>query len=211
MVIFLFIIILIARFINIYLCSRLANLSRTDNLIQPRRQFFLWFSGVRGAMAFALAIKSKVDLPEAGPIFLVLTLIIISFTLVYSTLFLDSTIKSCNLMEVCDADNFEDSSLIQKSCFISFKEKMKILSDKYLKPFVQRDHLEDHQRERETLNLNEIRPEEKHSDYHNKIEIKNGPSSNSSINPNNKYEKRDGDDLTMDKRNFQIKNKHLFE
>jgi NhaP-type Na+/H+ or K+/H+ antiporter len=210
MVIFLFIIILIARFINIYLCSRLANLSRTDNLIEPKKQFFLWFSGVRGAMAFALAIKSKVDLPGAGPIFLVLTLIIISFTLVYSTLFLDSTIKSCDLIDVCNADNFEDSALIQKSCFISFKEKMKIISDKYLKPLVQRENLEDNQRE--NLNLQDIRPDGNQVDSNNKIEIKNGTSANSSsMNSKNYYEKREGDDITMDKKNFQIKNKHLFE
>ena len=52
-----FIIILIARFINIYFLAYLLNKYRSKNIINHKHKFFLWFSGLRGAMAFALALN----------------------------------------------------------------------------------------------------------------------------------------------------------
>jgi NhaP-type Na+/H+ or K+/H+ antiporter len=209
MIFILMLLILISRFINIYLCSHIANFSRTDNLIDPKKQFFLWFSGVRGAMAFALAIKSKADLPEAGPIFLALTLIIISFTLIYSTLFLDHTLKKCEIINLCEADNFEGSELRERSCFVRFKEKVENFSNRYLVPLVSRDNLEDNHTS--TIQLKEVKPDGDEPESNNKIEIKKSCSPDSSMNAKNYYEKKNREDVTVDKRNFQIKNKHLFE
>ncbi len=61
-------------------------------------QFFLWFSGVRGAMAFALALKSKFEYPQVGSIFLLLTLIITAFTLIYSSILLEKTLIYCDII-----------------------------------------------------------------------------------------------------------------
>ena len=64
-------------------------------------------------MAFALSVKSKFDLPRVGDIFLVLTLIITAFTLVYSSLFLETTLINCDVI-IKDVDNAEILLLEEK-------------------------------------------------------------------------------------------------
>ncbi len=49
-------------------------------------------------MAFALALKSKFDFQRVGTVFLLLTLIITAFTLIYSSLFLELTLNSCDVI-----------------------------------------------------------------------------------------------------------------
>ena len=111
------------------------NLSRKKPL-DGKKQFFLWFAGCRGAMAFALSIKSIFDFPEKGKIFLVLTLIIALFTLLYSTFFLDFTLNKCGIRDFCSADNFDENILSKNpNCFDDFKEKMMKLDKRCLKNF----------------------------------------------------------------------------
>jgi len=97
-------------------------------------------------MAFALSIKSKLDFPSAGKVFLVLTLIVASFTLIYSTFFLDIVLKRCGIADFCKAHNFEDSSLnnntrtrLSKNCFEILKIKLKEINENYLKRFIIRN------------------------------------------------------------------------
>jgi len=63
-------------------CSSIVNIARTESKITKQKKFFLWFAGVRGAMAFALAIKSQKELKnkDNGGSFLFLTLIVTLFT-----------------------------------------------------------------------------------------------------------------------------------
>lgn len=57
--------IVIARAVNVFSCASLVNLVRPENRKIPiHHQKALWFSGLRGAMAFALALQSVHDLPE---------------------------------------------------------------------------------------------------------------------------------------------------
>jgi NhaP-type Na+/H+ or K+/H+ antiporter len=117
-------------------------MSRTESKLDRKKQFFLWFAGVRGAMAFALSIKSKFDFVEVGPLFLVLTLITISFTLVYSTLFLEFTLKRCNIIkQPAIEENFRKSSEYpkKKNWFSNLKSKIYELNQIYLMPCVLRD------------------------------------------------------------------------
>jgi len=60
-------------------------MSRYKNLIDNKKKFFLWFAGARGAMAFALAIKTEEVLKnkDKGGTILFLTLIITLFTVSY--------------------------------------------------------------------------------------------------------------------------------
>ena len=51
-----FIIINLARYINIKICSYFLNKYRLRNPINRITEFLLWFSGFRGAMAYALAL-----------------------------------------------------------------------------------------------------------------------------------------------------------
>jgi len=127
-------IILLSRFVNIFVCTYLANISRTESRLDFKKQFFLWFAGVRGAMALALAIKSKFDFPGTGPIFLVLTLIIISFTIIYSTLFVDITLKRCEIISVRDVDCCSDKNDQRQNCFSNLKRKIEEWNQRFLMP-----------------------------------------------------------------------------
>lgn len=85
-------------------------------------------------MAFALSIKSIIDFPENGKIFLVLTLIIALFTLLYSTFFLDCTLRKCEITNYCNADNFDENILsLKENCFDRFKVKIMNFNESYLK------------------------------------------------------------------------------
>lgn len=63
-----------ARFLNIWIVTSLVNCSRTETKISREMQQVMWFSGLRGAMAYALALKSVTDL-KIGPVILIDTLI----------------------------------------------------------------------------------------------------------------------------------------
>ncbi|KAI0502368.1 hypothetical protein KFK09_017316 [Dendrobium nobile] len=57
--------IVVARAANVFSCAYLVNLARPSNQQIPmKHQKALWYSGLRGAMAFALALQSVHDLPE---------------------------------------------------------------------------------------------------------------------------------------------------
>ncbi len=57
----------ISRALNIFPCTYLINMLRTpETRIPPRHTFMLWFSGLRGAMAFALSLQAASDLPGVG-------------------------------------------------------------------------------------------------------------------------------------------------
>ncbi|KAI3795653.1 hypothetical protein L1987_38310 [Smallanthus sonchifolius] len=60
-----FIFIGLARAANVFTCAYLLNLVRpAQRQIPVKHQKALWYSGLRGAMAFALALQSVHDLPE---------------------------------------------------------------------------------------------------------------------------------------------------
>ena len=63
-----------ARFLNIWIVTSLVNCSRTESKISRNMQTVMWVSGLRGAMAYALALKSTQDL-AIGPVILIDTLI----------------------------------------------------------------------------------------------------------------------------------------
>merc|ERR1711981_530405 len=63
----------LGRATNILSCTAFLNMFRRHK-ISWRYQFFMWFSGLRGAIAFALAIDS-VRRFEQGDIILTLTLV----------------------------------------------------------------------------------------------------------------------------------------
>ncbi|KAL2927905.1 Sodium/hydrogen exchanger 6 [Bienertia sinuspersici] len=59
------IIILLSRAVNVFSCGYLVNMVRpAHRRIPMQHQKALWYSGLRGAMAFALALQSVHDLPE---------------------------------------------------------------------------------------------------------------------------------------------------
>ena len=75
--------VLLARAVNIYPLSAIINLFRRgDDRISLNQQHMLFFSGLRGGIAFALAIQAKQDLGDTSDAQLILdsTLVIVLFT-----------------------------------------------------------------------------------------------------------------------------------
>ncbi|KAJ8477845.1 hypothetical protein OPV22_021572 [Ensete ventricosum] len=72
----------VARAAHVFSCAWLINMVRpTSSQIPMRHQKALWYSGLRGAMAFALALKSVHDLPDGhGKIILTATTAIVVIT-----------------------------------------------------------------------------------------------------------------------------------
>ncbi len=72
------IIVLFARYANIYFLSWILNKYRSTSQITKEFKFFIWFAGFRGAMAFALSMKSTETFSErsVGKIMLTMTLLI---------------------------------------------------------------------------------------------------------------------------------------
>ena len=57
----------VARALNIGIVSWMSNLARPNHKLTIKMQFVMWFSGLRGAMAYAIALKAAEELPNAGP------------------------------------------------------------------------------------------------------------------------------------------------
>ncbi len=98
-------------------------------------------------MAFALSIKSVSDFPQVGPIFVLLTLIITAFTLIYSSIFLEKTLHQCGIVIKEEEQSMEEMnstvksnqySLKSKNPFELFKEKMENINYNILLPWVER-------------------------------------------------------------------------
>lgn len=64
-----------ARLCNIAVVTCLVNRARSSTKIGIKQQFVMWIAGLRGAMAYALAIESIFDFGEAGRVMLYLTII----------------------------------------------------------------------------------------------------------------------------------------
>jgi sodium/hydrogen exchanger 8 len=97
----------VARAVNVFGCAYLVNLFRQENQKIPmKHQKALWYSGLRGAMAFALALQSLHDLPEGhGQIIFTATTTIVVVTVL---LIGGSTGKMLEALEVV-GDDLDDS------------------------------------------------------------------------------------------------------
>lgn len=76
-------IVIVARFINIKIVSFILNRYRHDNFIKPNHQKAMWFCGLRGAMAYALALDAADTFKEEGEIILTMTVVIIALNVIY--------------------------------------------------------------------------------------------------------------------------------
>lgn len=72
----------IARALNIGIISWMCNFTRKENKVNFKFQFILWIAGLRGAMAYALALESFNDY-STGKVMLVITLIYSLFSVLF--------------------------------------------------------------------------------------------------------------------------------
>lgn len=87
----------LARFLNILIVSFLANRGRSKSeRINKKQQFVMWIAGLRGAMAYALAMKSLNDLP-LGPLILITTLVYAFISILFVGSILNPIMRCCNV------------------------------------------------------------------------------------------------------------------
>ncbi|KAK8648192.1 hypothetical protein V6N13_128953 [Hibiscus sabdariffa] len=146
--------IIIARAVNVFSCAYVVNLFRPlQKKIPLNHQKALWYSGLRGAMAFALALQSVHDLPEGhGQIIFTATTAIVVLTVL---LIGGSTGRMLEALQVVgdghDGESFEDNNGYVAPSYVEegpsgnrFKMKLKefhkrtsfsALDKNYLTPF----------------------------------------------------------------------------
>jgi len=81
LILFVFLIIMVARFLNVYPLSFIINFftKKNEEKISFKNQFMMWWAGLRGAIAFALSMQIYWD---AGPVLVTTTLMIVVITVV---------------------------------------------------------------------------------------------------------------------------------
>lgn len=128
----------IARFFNIWITSWLVNKARTKNRIDFKKQFTMWYSGLRGAMAYALALKCATDL-EVGPVILIDTLIyaFISILVVGSTLnpvLSRMDVKRKEEDATDEEDEEENEEEMKRNCCSRFKARVRLFDSAFFSP-----------------------------------------------------------------------------
>ncbi|CAD8098143.1 unnamed protein product [Paramecium primaurelia] len=92
-------IVIVARFINIKIVSFILNRYRHDNFIKPNHQKAMWFCGLRGAMAYALALDAADTFKEEGEIILTMTVVIIALNIFVQGSALQYVLEKCDIQE----------------------------------------------------------------------------------------------------------------
>lgn len=98
----------LARCLNIWITSKLANRARSESSrIGRNQQFIMWIAGLRGAMAYALAMESAhssiFNNPElgkfSGDVMLIVTIFVSLFTILGVSSFLNPIMNRCGVTE----------------------------------------------------------------------------------------------------------------
>lgn len=88
----------VARALNIGCVSYLVNKSRNHKKITRKFQFVMWLAGLRGSMAYALALKSTFDF-EKGPVMLITTLIYAFISILLVGSFMNPILERLNVRQ----------------------------------------------------------------------------------------------------------------
>lgn len=120
-----------ARFLNILIVTAIVNCTRTETKISAKLQSVMWISGLRGAMAYALALKCAVDL-AIGPVILIDTLLYALFTILGIGSILNPILERLGVKRDAAADAAEElnerlreAGGQPKNCCQRFKTKIR--------------------------------------------------------------------------------------
>ncbi|OIV91890.1 hypothetical protein TanjilG_17882 [Lupinus angustifolius] len=115
---------------NVFSCAYLVNLVRPSHRkIPSKHQNALWYSGLRGAMAFALALQSVHDLPEGhGQTILTATTAIVVLTVL---LIGGSTGTMLEALDVVGGDSHSDSPLASVGTITNYEENNGYVAPSY--------------------------------------------------------------------------------
>ena len=120
---------LVARAVNIFPIALLMNLLRKNTKIPFKHMIMLWFSGLRGAMAFALALNVPI---AAGTVILTTTLVICVLTvLIFGGL-------TGTMLKLLDIDMHLDPRLASDDDDMAPATRFLKFDRQYLKPFFTR-------------------------------------------------------------------------
>ncbi len=90
-------------------------------------------------MAFALSLKSKYDFPGIGSMFVLLTLIVTAFTLIYSSFLLEPILHACGIIQTEVKKEKYESSRENKNYFEMFKDFLVHFNEIHLLPYVRKE------------------------------------------------------------------------
>ena len=127
----------VARLLNVGIVSFLVYLQRTEKTkISYKTQFVMWFSGLRGAMAYALALEAAAELP-VGQIILIDTL---TYSLVTILGFGSVLHPILTKMEVKNKPRVlgEDEE-VNDNCSNRFKKRLALFDTYYFAPLFIKD------------------------------------------------------------------------
>mmetsp|Transcript_9733 Transcript_9733/g.16397 ORF Transcript_9733/g.16397 Transcript_9733/m.16397 type:complete len:199 (-) Transcript_9733:405-1001(-) len=93
----------LSRFFNVALVSFFVNKTRSQlTHINNKKQFVMWIGGLRGAMAYALAMQSIADYGDPGKTILGLTMVYAFFTILGVGSILNPILERCDVMQKSD-------------------------------------------------------------------------------------------------------------
>ena len=126
----------IARFLNILIVTSLVNCSRSTSKIPRKMQFVMWLSGLRGAMAYALALKCATDL-EIGPVILIVTLIYAFITILGVGSILNPILSKMGVKRKdAGPETQVESEIMSSSCASRVKGRIRRFDEKVFPIFV---------------------------------------------------------------------------
>jgi len=140
----------LARFLNIFIVSKLVNCFRSEKTkINTKQQFVMWVSGLRGAMAYALSLQSIQDYGDPGKMMLIITMIYALLTILGVGSILNPILKRCDVLaKPLDDLQIEDNSHNgdegeQKRCCFKFKRTIVNFNQNFFAPIFIRNEQAD--------------------------------------------------------------------
>ena len=130
----------IARALNIGIVTALVNCSRTKSKINYKTQFVMWISGLRGAMAYALALKAAVELPSVGGYILIDTLLYSYITVLIIGSILNPLLSKLGVKQK-PREETELAEVVeeQNNCFNRLKKRFRHFDSQYFSPLFIKD------------------------------------------------------------------------
>jgi NhaP-type Na+/H+ or K+/H+ antiporter len=135
----------LARFFNVGIVSCLVNKTRTKaSRITNKQMFVMWIAGLRGAMAYALALDSSKS-GMSGKVILIVTLLYSLFTILGISTILYPVMNKCEVTAAHAKKTEEEivvrSSEMKKNCPRRFKEAMGNFDKFWFSPLFIKDEI----------------------------------------------------------------------
>lgn len=120
-----------ARFLNIFIVTSIVNVTRKENKFNWKGKFVMWISGLRGAMAYALAMEAAIDF-DNGTIILSMSLLYAMFTILIQASILNPILDKCDVKNT--GDNVKMEIATGQGCFNNLKRRIMEFDANYFSP-----------------------------------------------------------------------------